>query len=268
MRKILCSSPAWLFLLCFLAPELAPAHACSCLGPHYACEAFWTTPAVFIGRVLDFRVIWSVRGTGEWSHVGERRSALFEVEEVFKGVSESEGVVEVYTGMGGGDCGYDFETGERYLVFAHRDPDDGRLRTGICTLTHPVSADEGELFYLRSLPTAPREGWVFGFVESYWYRMGDHSSRKRKMCGIEIVLEGKSGQYQAESDENGDYRIDHLPPGTYKYRVDLTGDEESPRTGEFDLYEKGCVELFFIYKVDPPGEHAPQEGGDGEDPEN
>jgi hypothetical protein len=238
---------------------VTPVQACSCIGPRNACEVFWDTPAIFLGRALDIRTSWTPDGS-------DYRSVLFEVEEAFKGLKESTLVVDIATGMDGGVCGYDFKVGERYLVFALQDPHDGSLETGICTVTHQVTNDDDEdLSYLRLLPTAARESWVFGVVETYWNPMGDHG--ERKLAGIDIILEGEKGRYQAKTDEQGNYRIDHLPAGTYHYRVDLPGDKESPRMGQIKIREKGCVELFFIYEVEPPGSPAPEEK-EGKDPES
>jgi hypothetical protein len=46
------------------------------------------------------------------------------------------------------DCGYWFEPGETYLVFAWREP-QGHLATGICTPTAPVRERAELLRWLR-----------------------------------------------------------------------------------------------------------------------
>jgi hypothetical protein len=45
--------------------------------------------------------------------------------------------VIVVTGRGGGDCGYRFEVGARYLVFAYGD--DAKLETNICQRTKELA---------------------------------------------------------------------------------------------------------------------------------
>jgi hypothetical protein len=62
--------------------------------------------------------------------------------------------VKVRTGLGGGDCGFDFETSETYLVFAYKD-DSGRLSTGICTLTALLEESQSNLAYLHGEPEIP-----------------------------------------------------------------------------------------------------------------
>jgi hypothetical protein len=52
----------------------------------------------------------------------------FRVEKYWKGVLTTEMIV--VTGRGGGDCGYRFEVGARYLIFAYGG--DTKLETNIC----------------------------------------------------------------------------------------------------------------------------------------
>lgn len=56
---------------------------------------------------------------------------------------EAAGTVRVWTGIGEGDCGFDFDTGSQYLVYADK-VEDGTLITSICTgtslLVHSESA--------------------------------------------------------------------------------------------------------------------------------
>jgi hypothetical protein len=55
----------------------------------------------------------------------------FRVEKYWKGVLTTEMIV--VTGRGGGDCGYRFEVGARYLIFAYGG--DTKLETNICQRT-------------------------------------------------------------------------------------------------------------------------------------
>jgi len=241
--------------LCSFIFGVTPSFGCSCIGPIHACEAIWTTDAVFVGRVLDVQDLWTSSSSG---YSDQYRSVLLEVDERFKGLKDSDGVVEIGTGMGGGDCGYGFKKDETYLVFGHRDADTGRIWTGICSPTHPVSEDVDDLPYLRSLPTAPSEGRIFGFVESYWNLDEEHGSQW--MEGIDIQLDGPKGKYMARTDKEGNYQIERLPAGEYRYRVELPGGKESPRTGQVSLRPKGCVELFFQFEVDSPDGSRNEEG--------
>src|SRR5712692_720631 len=81
------------------------ALACSCLDPGPPCQAYWNSPVVFAGTALSVSRI-----EVDWN--GDKvpqRLFRFRIEDAFRGVSGSE--VEVLTGAGGGDCGYDFQRG-------------------------------------------------------------------------------------------------------------------------------------------------------------
>lgn len=118
--------------------------------------------AVFVGKVtwMPPRVLlylqavqywWKTRGGREISEEEEEwkflRRIEFEVETPFKGVTER--WAKVYTGWGGGDCGYEFRRGERYLVYS---TGSGETRfTGICHETKPLSEAGREVKILKSL---------------------------------------------------------------------------------------------------------------------
>jgi hypothetical protein len=82
-----------------------------------------------------------------------RRKVWLRVEEAFKGAEPGRTVL--FTGWGGGDCGYRFRRGDRYLVYAG-DSDDG-LYTGICYSTKPLEEARSELATLRRLVDAASE---------------------------------------------------------------------------------------------------------------
>lgn len=70
----------------------------------------------------------------------------FEVMHSYRGVQGP--LVDVETGLGGGDCGFGFEIGRQYLVYADR-TESGQLSTGICDATAPIEQSATNLAYLR-----------------------------------------------------------------------------------------------------------------------
>src|SRR5258708_4102213 len=58
------------------------------------------------------------------------------------------------TGLGGGDCGFDFEVGKQYLVYAFND-EAGELSTNICTRTTRLENGGGNSALVRELRVAP-----------------------------------------------------------------------------------------------------------------
>jgi len=74
----------------------------------------------------------------EYGHIPNIR-VVVELDRVWKGCEAVEGEerprrVDLVTGSGGGDCGYHFEAGKRYLVYAY-EGSDGVLTTGTCSRT-------------------------------------------------------------------------------------------------------------------------------------
>ncbi len=74
------------------------------------------------------------------------KQITFAVNQTFKGTSTA--TVRLATGFGGGDCGYAFETGQTYVVYARGE--DDALESGICSLTGPASDPRSGLAILRN----------------------------------------------------------------------------------------------------------------------
>src|SRR5690348_8564388 len=106
----------WLLPAVLLIPWLASrANACSCVRGVTVCQAYAEASAVFIGIVSEISP--TQRSRPDKSDVYFGKLARISVVEIFKGVSSPE--ITVVTGNGGGDCGYPFERGKRYLVYGY-----------------------------------------------------------------------------------------------------------------------------------------------------
>jgi hypothetical protein len=62
--------------------------------------------------------------------------------------------MQLTTGLGGRDCGFDFEVGNQYLVYAFKD-EAGELSTGSCTGTARLEESRTNLAYLCGNRVAP-----------------------------------------------------------------------------------------------------------------
>jgi hypothetical protein len=117
-------------------------HACSCAMPQPVEAQINRSEAVFAGRVIEVK---------EHRSLGGRitKSALFEVSQIWKGGSESQ--IIIHTGGGGGDCGYHFEEGKDYLVYAQPSTmygDKAVLVTIICDRTNVLTQAQEDLAIL------------------------------------------------------------------------------------------------------------------------
>jgi hypothetical protein len=109
---------------------LAPmAVACGCVSNRRVlkpCHRRWSEgEAIFFGRVLSVERNLDSPGPSNLFVQAVR----IEVTNSFRGAAEAGKEQVVYTGMGGGDCGYPFKVGTRYLIYAR--PVEGKLTTGI-----------------------------------------------------------------------------------------------------------------------------------------
>lgn len=165
------------FLLCgmllFLQPQAG--YACSCVPPKPVQDAVDDAQAVFAGKVL--RIEETSPATQFLRDIAENftddpafpeRSVVLQVTSTWKGVSQSQVVVK--TGMGGGDCGFEFSAGQSYLVYAHGDGND--LHTSVCSRTTELAAASEDLSVLgQGKPPAVQVtendssyGWLLGAI--------------------------------------------------------------------------------------------------------
>ena len=120
--------------LVLVIPNTNSAFACSCIPPRTPTESLNESAAVFSGEVIDI---------SENGYVEEQYGykVKFDVERSWKG--DSVETLSVLTGYGGGDCGYGFEIGEKYLVYAYSS--EGSLNANICSRTTPLANAQEDL---------------------------------------------------------------------------------------------------------------------------
>ena len=255
--RILNGRSSGLVLLIFNAVVLGSvfggeAAACSCMfGGVAPCQEYWKTDAVFAGTVVGISKVTVTDG----NYKSEKRLVRLAVIEAFRGVQEAR--VEVITGWGGGDCGYAFEDGETYLVYAHRAENGKRLYTGICTRTRLFAEASEDIAYIRSLPTAEASAVVFGKVNKRNYEWKEGEISFKPVGSAELVIEGAGPQIKARTDAQGDYRITGLAPGAYKIKLSLPEGltdngmmDGSTVEGKVEVVERGCAQYDFYLESD------------------
>jgi len=205
-------------------------NACTCAGSGTPCESFGSADAVFVGTAVS-------------AHENERkkedqedfnwtpRAFKFAVEQAYLGVAGTE--VEVSTGYGGGDCGYQFKLGERYLVYAYKYKD--KLTTGVCTRTKPFNRANEDLAFLGTLPAAAPGVTIYGAVNKAELASEPLSS------DIVITIEGPENK-EIHPDAQGRFRITGLRAGDYKVGIRLpeTLTTSQPQH-ELSISDRGCA---------------------------
>ena len=242
-RKVLTFPLSCAFVLLALA---ARAEACSCAGPAPPCAAFGGSAAVFVGTATDVRVrepkpVAAARDEPDWTPVVVR----FAVLEPFLGVEGAE--VEVATGRGGGDCGYQFRKGESYLVYAYGARDGKPLSTGICTRTRAVGDAAEDLEFLRGLGARGPGVSIDVKVERSRQSLKDGDSKPAGgLADARLTFEGAGESREVRTDSEGRARLSGLKPGTYKVRLTppegLTTHKEEQ---EVTIADRGCASVFY-----------------------
>ena len=140
------------------------AFACSCIEPQSDAVAEKGSDAVFAGTVTGYEITKPIGGEYEPA-VDDVRMALevswtLSVDTFVKGEPAEE--ISVTSSGQGAACGFHFNEGERYLVFAYEDEqDDGGLSTNSCTNTRSVDPDKhipGTPIEELALPEVPPNG--------------------------------------------------------------------------------------------------------------
>jgi hypothetical protein len=199
------------------------AQACSCADPGPPCRAMLLTDAVFVGKVTE------IRDTPVDAQPDENlrafRRVSFLVEEHFRAAGVKKGgTLEVLTGFGGGDCGYPFVPGERYLVYAQHFPDVDHLFTGICTRTRRVSEAAADLAYLRARHQPDHAAGIEGTIHELARDPRTKDTRVvGPMRGVTVVArrQGDGKRWEARTDAEGWFRIWGLTFGKYEVRAVL-----------------------------------------------
>src|SRR5262249_2372653 len=222
------------------------AFACACTRPLLPCEAYWQVEAVFIGTAKDLSWI-EFEEKLEGLVLKRRRPVFsFSVDKAFRGVNGEQ--VAVMTEIGGGDCGYDFKIGERYLIYAYRDQRKKEmLSTSVCARTRPVRDADEDLEYIRGVSKASPGGWVYGEV----FKSGWTQERPLPIEGVNVTVEGQGNSVILTTDGDGKFHASSLPEGSYKVRVaPPEGFSDRTKEGKVKVADGGCGTVRFGLTVD------------------
>lgn len=124
-------------ILIFILLFSIGSYACDCDGILTIEKAYNQSETVFLGKIISVKPYNSKISKNGDEIVEEYSNIIVKIEitNTFKGSSKN--IVEIITGIGGGDCGYDFIVGEEYLIFAYdngiyTDKNDGIMETTMC----------------------------------------------------------------------------------------------------------------------------------------
>jgi len=201
------------------------------------CKAFANTPTVFKGRVAKISAIHLKTTSGDDY---QERLVFFDVETSYRGWAAK--TAEIVTGMGGGDCGYEFQEGVRYLVYAYPHRETGKLYSGICQRTRPLAEAAEDLEYLSKKDDPSHGAGIEDRIEEL------DSARIQVvgfLAGIPVSVTGESGRQTIMSQKDGRFQLWGLSPGSYRVTPVLPK-SFLPVRETVKLELNSCAELRFL----------------------
>jgi hypothetical protein len=231
-----------------LAFSCVPAFGCSCAPPPPDIStaqrlAQWTaaqSEEIFEGKVENIKLKWHLLD----AKVGDLTPAdmeqdppfmqiSFEITRSYRGPQRK--TIQLRTGLGEGDCGFRFEIGKKYLVYAFTG-ESGELSTNICSGTALLEESQSNLSYLRGEPIVSEE---VGIVPN---------TATGKLCGhlvhadldfadsqillLPVGIESPLPSDKAEPAQDGSFCVTEVAAGKY-HLVFTKGNEGSPTSFVF-----------------------------------
>ena len=242
MRQVNCIAGVALF---WLMLSVTSAWGCSCGGGGSPCQNFGRASAVFVGTAIAVKTAPRPAERNREEYWAPR-TFLFSVEQTFLGVQARE--LEVSTGLGGGDCGYDFKLGTRYVVYASQSDQGKRLITTICSRTNPLESAKEDLDFFRSLGSLSPGVTINGEVSRTQRNVstGD-AALVGPLADIGLVIEGQGERREIRTDREGRFSLSGLPAGQFKVTLQLPDELFTYRPEqELRVASRGCATVNYF----------------------
>ncbi len=146
--------------------------------------------------------------------LGNGRRVRFRVKNAYRGEEDEDEILDVWTPFG--DCGYDFQTGETYLVYADDDEESNQVSTDACSGTKRLSDAGADLPYLYFFETSGGEAArLDGFATTNEFHKLDDARTQQPVAGVLVELKSERGSRFTETGADGRFVFDGLAAGEY-----------------------------------------------------
>jgi hypothetical protein len=151
-----------------------------------------------------------------------------------------------------GDCGVDFQPGERYLVYAVSDEGTEEVETNRCMRTKRLSDAGRDLAYLYFYKNHPKAAGRLEGVATYDPRFQpeygaalDQPKTGAAAAGVVLELQSDYGTRYTASDADGWFVFDGLAAGDYKLAAYARGFPDTVRLlaapARLSIKARGCI---------------------------
>jgi len=215
---------------------------------------YWNTSVLFLGHVVRIEHVYdtppeervlngktvTVIGPGQYL-------VHFDVTKSYRGAPGQQAVI--HTADQGSACGYAFEQGHDYLVYAYTAP-TGDLSTGHCSRTHEVTSreDDEDIQWIEGLTKAPPGASVFGSIRSLRPNSGGGYDAD-SLAGIVVSIIGPQSK-TVSSDADGKFRADGLAPGKYDVSAVAPRRYAPFSNSTVTLQDHACAEVDWSTRLD------------------
>lgn len=237
-----------------------PSLGCSCYPSGPPCQAYGKTDVIFVGtpiRVSQIELKWN-------GHLMTHNNYRFRVSERLKGVKERE--LDVVTNAQGGACGYKFELGTEYVVYAHRDSATKRVGTGLCSRTRPLARGAEDVQFARTAASRPAGSEIFGTANRYRVDLatGDRSE-DGWVANAKVTATAGANVFTTVTGADGKFRFSGLMPGKYSVAIEMPADLSPQRIQNVEVADRGCAQVDYYATLDGriQGRLVDQEGKSG-----
>ena len=143
----------------------------------------------------------------------------FHINERFAGPDSSD--IDVFSGGDDGDCGYNFKTGDQYIVFTQQET-EGRLFATICNGTRRAADGRALLPQLRAMRNHDRVASVFGLLHrADPPLLAPSDDPDDPLPNIKLKLRSKDDRFATSTGPDGVYSFYDVHAGEYEYTANL-----------------------------------------------
>jgi hypothetical protein len=210
-------------------------YACSCIGSPQPCEAVWNTPYVFTGTVTAMR------------REGNLGAVTFRVERTWRHDMPGRSLpqsVTVSTAADGAACGYDFDRGQTYLVYANGGGvDEAALTTNSCMRTRAIDAAAEDLAYFAEMESGERTARISGQLYS-----PPEGTSPPTVDGVTVQLRSANSLRTTTTDSRGAFEFRGVPPHSYEVTALVPDGYVPARTREpvWIAHPTACAEVTLV----------------------